>query len=98
MLWLRPINTGARQPEQPALLPHRELPAGRDRASLCGPPRSSAGPPRQKIPLHNQLADLGVQLLDLLRWLPVAGPGSEDPFGMLQQLLLPGVNLRRTTW
>src|SRR4051812_4575299 len=39
----------------------------RDRAFLCGPPRSSSGPPGEKIVLDRQPADLGVQLLDLPR-------------------------------
>jgi len=36
----------------------------------------------------NQLANLGVQLFDLVSRLTIAGPGSEDAFRMFQQLLL----------
>src|SRR5439155_23038289 len=73
-------------------------PGGCDRAALCGPARSSSGPPGQKISLDRELADLGVELRlllggALLRLEP--DPGIEHPGSVLEQLLLPGVDLVR---
>jgi hypothetical protein len=52
--------------------------------------------PSPKIPLHDQLTDLGVQLLDVrLAHLPASiGPALENCGQVLDRLLLPGVDHR----
>jgi hypothetical protein len=51
-----------------------------------------------KIPFHGELADLGTELLDLALAAGLGIPadvGVESVGGVLQELLLPGVNLVR---
>lgn len=55
-----PIDAGTRHPKQRTLTADR-----RRRRAPGGPTRSSAGLLGQKIALHRQLPDLGVQLLNL---------------------------------
>jgi hypothetical protein len=69
-----------------------------DRAWLDGSTRSFAEPLGEKIVLDRQLADLGVKLLDLARrrrFRVYADPRIERPRRMVQELLLPGVDLVR---
>src|SRR5208337_5692064 len=61
-----------------------------------GSTRSFAEPPGEKIVLDRQLANLGVKLLDLARRRRLrlrANLRIKRPRRMVQQLLLPGVNL-----
>ena len=72
-------------------------PGGRAPLSRGAPTGSSTGPARQKIPLHDQLPDLGVKIADLALMVP------DPPLGALREYLdqtlhrlaLPGADLVR---
>jgi hypothetical protein len=68
--------------------PERAIPADRTAggSTVCraavehrSPVRNASGPPRQKISLHDQFADLGVQTLDLRSWWRRRGCHSRRP-------------------
>ena len=70
------------------------------RPSLFDRARSSPWPPGQEIPFDRQLADLGVELgrlaLALLLAIPrTARPSREQARRIVENLLLPGINLVR---
>ena len=56
-------------------------PGGRAPSSRGAPTGSSTGPARQKIPLHDQLPDLGVKIADLALMVP------DPPLGALREHL-----------
>src|SRR5271170_7418327 len=70
------------------------------RPSLFDRARSSPWPPGQEIPFDRQLADLGIELgrlaLALLLAIPrTARPSCEQARRIVENLLLPGINLVR---
>src|ERR1700733_5706970 len=69
----------------------------RDRSSSSSDPGSAIEGFRQKIPLHNQLTDLGVKLGDLpMPALVAPGAPLVEPLGeILDRLALPSRYLRR---
>src|SRR5271169_1715785 len=69
----------------------------RDQSSSSSDPGSAIEGFRQKIPLHNKLADLGVKLGDLaITALLALGALLIEHLGeLLNRLALPGCNLRR---
>src|ERR1700685_833192 len=69
----------------------------RDRSSSSSDPGSAIEGFRQKIPLHNELTDLGVKLRDLaIPALVALGALLVEHLGqLLDRLALPGRNLRR---
>src|SRR5208282_864297 len=69
----------------------------RDRSSSSSDPGSAIEGFRQKIPLHNKLADLGVKLGDLAipALLPLGAVLVEHLGELLDRLAFPGRNLGR---
>src|SRR5271167_2106364 len=69
----------------------------RDRSSSSSDPGSAIEGFRQKIPLHNKLADLGVKLgdLDIPALLPLGAVLVEHLGELLDRLAFPGRNLGR---
>ena len=72
-------------------------PGGRAPPSPAAPTSSSTGPARQKIPLHDQLSDLGVKIADLALMIPTLTLGALREYldQTLGRLALPCAHLVR---